>query len=72
LIWATSKWWQGQFEEVGFTRESEVERALHDVYDPFFLTAPARKSFFVFSKGVQRSSADNLAQSIRDKGSSWL
>jgi hypothetical protein len=72
LIWATSKWWQDQFERVGLRREVRIEQALHDVYDSYFLTAPARKSFFVLSKGVEASAADGIAHFIKASGSSWL
>ena len=51
LIWADSPWWVTQFEKVGLVREKEIERALHQKYDPYFdRKAPARKSFYVFSK----------------------
>jgi SAM-dependent methyltransferase len=51
LIWADSRWWVTQFEKVGLVREEEIERALHQKYDPYFdRKAPARKSFYVFSK----------------------
>jgi SAM-dependent methyltransferase len=51
LTWATAKWWQNAFEQVGFTREFEREWALHAKYDKGFERGSiARKSFFVFSK----------------------
>jgi SAM-dependent methyltransferase len=71
LIWATSIWWRGVFEESGFVREAGVERALHEVYDPFYhASAPARKSFFVFSKEGKSSDTDQIVRSIRQKRSS--
>jgi SAM-dependent methyltransferase len=51
LIWADSHWWVTQFKKVGLVREEEIERALHQKYDPYFdRKAPARKSFYVFSR----------------------
>ncbi len=51
LIWADSHWWVTQFEKAGLKREKEIERALHQKYDSYFdRKAPARKSFYVFSK----------------------
>ena len=51
LIWATSRWWQEQFEEVGLRREVETERMLHRAFDAGFeRISIARKSFMVFSK----------------------
>jgi SAM-dependent methyltransferase len=73
LIWATSRWWQGIFEDAGFSRETGIEQALHQVYDPFFLaSAPARKSFFVFSKDATSADTDQIALSIGRNGSSCL
>ena len=73
LIWATAIWWQGVFEESGFVRETTIEKALHEVYDPFFhASAPARKSFFVFSKKGKLSHTDQIVGSIRQKRSSIL
>lgn len=51
LIWADAKWWSAQFERAGFTREVEIERALHRKYDGYVeKRSPARKAFFVFGK----------------------
>ena len=71
LIWATSVWWLGIFEEAGFLRDTRVEKALHEMYDPFFHgSAPARKSFFVFSKEGQSTDTNQIVRSISQKGSS--
>jgi 2-polyprenyl-3-methyl-5-hydroxy-6-metoxy-1,4-benzoquinol methylase len=73
LIWTTPGWWQGIFEQAGFVREIKIEQALHDVYDPFFVSsAPARKSFFVFSKEAKSARTDQIANSIRQKRSSCV
>jgi 2-polyprenyl-3-methyl-5-hydroxy-6-metoxy-1,4-benzoquinol methylase len=51
LIWATSAWWQEQFEQVGLRREIETERMLHRRFDADLeRISIARKSFLVFSK----------------------
>jgi hypothetical protein len=51
LIWADAAWWSAQFERAGFTREVEIERALHRKYDGYVeKRSPARKAFFVFGK----------------------
>jgi hypothetical protein len=51
LIWADAKWWSAQFERAGFTREVEIEQALHRKYSGYLeKRAPARRAFFVFGK----------------------
>jgi hypothetical protein len=51
LIWADAAWWSAQFERAGFTREVEIERALHRKYDGYLeKRSRARKAFFVFGK----------------------
>lgn len=53
LIWADAAWWSAQFERAGFTREIEIERALHRKYDGYVeKRSPARKAFFVFGKSA--------------------
>jgi len=66
LVWATAQWWQRSFTEAGFVRQMEVERALHEVYDTFYLSsAPARRSLFVFSKNMNSSKVKAFSDSIR-------
>jgi cyclopropane fatty-acyl-phospholipid synthase-like methyltransferase len=73
LTWATARWWQRNFERVGFEREPQIERALHSVYDRFFdSTAPARKSLFVFSKRSLPKKAEEIAHSVRREKSRVL
>jgi hypothetical protein len=51
LTWADAAWWSGRFERAGFTREAEIERALHRKYDGYMeKRSPARRAFFVFGK----------------------
>jgi len=52
LTWADAPWWQAQFERRGFSREVDVERALHAKYDRHMrVRSPARCAYFVFAKG---------------------
>jgi hypothetical protein len=48
LVWAHTSWWVEQFEAVGFVRQPDVERELHERYADHFRNAPARASFYVF------------------------
>lgn len=51
LAWATAPWWVRRFEAAGFTRDVEVERALHRKYDGYMAKrSPARCAYFVFGK----------------------
>jgi SAM-dependent methyltransferase len=53
LICGSTEWWVEQFEGQGFQREVDLERALHNKYDAAMdRVSPARRSFYVFSKGV--------------------
>jgi len=62
LIWATAVWWRRRFEFRGFAREAEAETSLHQIYDPFYAaSAPARKSFFLFSKNAAAGLANRLS-----------
>jgi len=52
IICAHMEWWVAQFEGHGFRREDGLERALHEKYDAAMdKISPARKSYYVFSKG---------------------
>ncbi len=63
LAWATSAWWQGRFAQAGFTRQPEIERALHQRWDGFFKeSAPARLSLYVFSLGRTPEQAREVAR----------
>ena len=66
LIWATSPWWQGEFEKSGFSREMEIERALHQRFDAFLRAGiEARLSFYVFSMGRGRNEAAEVVRRIQ-------
>lgn len=61
LIWADYQWWANQFEQKGFVREIETEKALHTKYDHYMgEVTPARKSYYVFSKNVNQSQNINI------------
>lgn len=73
LIWARTDWWVTQFESIGLRREPDIESALHERYDEYLGKAtPARRSFYVFSKGAQPGEIDKLAAAIRATGSAVL
>jgi hypothetical protein len=51
LAWADAAWWNRRFEQAGFTRDVEVERAFHRKYDGYMeKRSPARRAYFVFGK----------------------
>ena len=53
LTWADAAWWTRRFEQAGFTRDVEIERAFHQKYDVYMdKRSPARRAYFVFGKGV--------------------
>lgn len=66
LTWAEWRWWTERFAAHGFRREPDVERAFHSKYDRYMSKhAPARRSYFVFSKGTR---ADRAAAIIGEIG----
>ena len=51
LAWGDAAWWTRQFEQTGFTRDEEIERAFHRKYDGYMeKRSPARRAYFVFGK----------------------
>jgi SAM-dependent methyltransferase len=65
LIWADTRWWTDQFKQEGLVREIEIEKALHQKYDPYFdQKAPARKTFYVFSKQADPIRNQELIENI--------
>ena len=66
LIGAGSRWWVGRFEEHGFVREVEIERALHAKYDETLtLIHVARTSFFVFSKSGRADRRERILARLK-------
>ena len=64
LAWGDAAWWTRQFENAGFIREVEVERAFHRKYDGYMeKRSPARRAYFVFGKQASaRRRADVVAR----------
>jgi hypothetical protein len=63
LTWADASWWTDRFLAAGFTREPDIEHALHAKYDQYMARiTPARRAFFVFAKS---SSADRSAAIVQ-------
>ena len=70
LIWADTHWWTERFGQAGLVREIEIEKALHQKYDPYFdQNAPARKSFYVFSKQADPDLKQKLIETIQEQPS---
>jgi SAM-dependent methyltransferase len=66
LVWATTQWWTSRFSALGLRRETEIERAIHSIYDPYLrTTSRARESFYVFSKAADPKDVVALAARIR-------
>ena len=73
LVWARTDWWVAQFEGIGLRRQPEIESAFHERYDEYLgRVTPARRSFYVFSKGAENSEMDRLVAVIRATGSAVL
>lgn len=69
LTWATSEWWQRLFNAAGLVREPGIERALHGRWDGFFKEqAPARRSFYVFSKDRTPAQAQEIIRRVAGQG----
>jgi len=73
LVWGRSDWWVAQFEAVGLRREPGIEAALHARYDDYLARAtPARRSFYVFSKGAEPAHVSRIVAAISARGSAVL
>lgn len=73
LIWARTDWWVRQFDAVGLCRQAGIEAALHGRYDDHLAKAtPARRPFYVFSKGASADDVARIEASIRASGSAVL
>lgn len=59
LVWADSVWWESTFKANGFLRVRDLERLLHQHFDPIFEYSHARRAFLLFAKelGDQRQRA---------------
>jgi len=55
IIGAGTKWWVKQFEDQGFHRQKQREKALHSQYDKAMnQISIARKSYYLFSKNPEK------------------
>jgi len=65
LTWADARWWVKRFEACAFRREVQIERALHLKYDRYMKKrSPARRAYFVFSKGPSAERCAAVIQRI--------
>ncbi|MCY1015351.1 class I SAM-dependent methyltransferase [Pyxidicoccus sp. MSG2] len=55
LIWAHTDWWERQFAQHGLHRLTDVERRLHEVFDPFF--PHSVKAFYVLARDARAGQA---------------
>jgi 2-polyprenyl-3-methyl-5-hydroxy-6-metoxy-1,4-benzoquinol methylase len=73
LIWAHTDWWVEQFEASGLRRQAGIEAALHARYDSYLeRAAPARRSFYAFSKDARPADVARVEAAIRATGSAVL
>ena len=74
LAWGDAAWWTRQFEQAGFTRDVEIERAFHRKYDGYMeKRSPARRAYFVFGKKESaRRRADILSRIARRRSVDFI
>jgi hypothetical protein len=73
LICAHTDWWVERFEATGLRRVPGIEHALHRRYDAYLeWAAPARKSFYVFSKAGAPEDLARIEAAISATGSAVL
>jgi hypothetical protein len=73
LTWADASWWVERFVTAGFTREPEIEHALHAKYDTYMeRITPARRAFFVFAKSPSSARQSTIVQRIATQPSRAL
>ncbi|MBV8527686.1 MAG: DUF4214 domain-containing protein [Candidatus Dormibacteraeota bacterium] len=70
LVWAGSRWWEQLFTATGLRRETDIEQALHDGFDPVLRATPARRAFYVFSRDASRSRIDEIIDACRTRRNS--
>jgi Domain of unknown function (DUF4214)/Methyltransferase domain len=65
LAWADAAWWTKSFEQAGFTRDVEIERAFHAKYGEYMKKrSPARRAFFVFGKPASAARRSEIVRRI--------
>jgi hypothetical protein len=73
LTWADVRWWVDRFKAAGFTREPDVERALHMKYDAYMeRITPARRAYFVFANQPSVAQRSTIINRIGSTPSSAL
>lgn len=65
LVWAGSRWWEQLFTSTGLRRETGIEQALHDRFDTVLRATPARRAFYVFSRGAAPSRVNQVIEACR-------
>lgn len=65
LVWADSRWWVERWTRAGLRRQRDLEHAMHERYDEHLArSAPARRSFYVFSKDADAARVAALTEEI--------
>jgi SAM-dependent methyltransferase len=65
LVWADSPWWVDRWTRAGLRRQHGLERVMHERYDGHLAqSAPARRSFYVFSKHADEARVAELTNEI--------
>jgi hypothetical protein len=66
IICADTGFWVNRFEDRGFKREFELEKALHEKYDGAMeRVSVARKSYYLFSKNADLARNLSILKSLR-------
>jgi hypothetical protein len=55
LVWAHTRWWEGQFRAQGLVRLPELERRLHRFFDPFL--PRSNRSFYLLRRDTPMAAA---------------
>lgn len=67
LTWASAPWWVARFAAAGFSRDIEIERALHRKYDGYMTKrSPARCAYFVFGKPASSARRADIVRRISE------
>lgn len=73
LAWADVRWWAERFEQAGFSRETDIERRFHRKYDDYMSrTTPARRAYYVFSRGASVAGRFAIVERIASRPSRAL
>jgi hypothetical protein len=73
LTWADVRWWAERFENAGFAREPDIERAFHPKYDGYMKRiTPARRAYYVFGKRPSMERRHQIIERITSQPSRAL